>query len=191
MQRESDAHHLSVAWPRLSHTNASHGYQSCAITTCAGGYGSIHSFRKCVAAGVHRRRSRLAHPHKLAHGRVHLGSSTAEHVRRIAAFCDVQCDETLVEKALLLSSTAFMEQHSHQFDDHWLHERQVARQSFGQFPLACAAKVSLQQTQAMSEATRGHLRERWRACVQPATGAASYEELCAMHRDEVASGHCR
>ena len=120
-----------------------------------------------------------------------LRTQTRAHVERIARFLDLDCDEALLSVVLELSSSAFMERHPSKFDDHWLHELQTRRGSFGDFPLAPAVKVSLPQTEQLSAEVLSHLERRWEECVAPYTGAASYAELRQMHCEAVADGRSR
>lgn len=109
-----------------------------------------------------------------------LQADPRSQVRRIASFIGAPCDAALLETVLELSSSTFMARYPEKFDDHWLHEKQLSRGSFGQFPLGMAAKVSLPQSQKLSADVLAHLQERWQTCVEPKTGASSYEELCAL-----------
>ena len=100
-----------------------------------------------------------------------------KQVARIATFIGVPCGDELCRKVCEHSSSDFMARRASQFDDHWLHERQLATGSYGDYPMSMAVKVALPQTAKLSDGIAAQLEERWRECVTPLTGAATYEEL--------------
>jgi len=107
-----------------------------------------------------------------------LKTDPRREIARIASFIGVATDDALLDRVVAQSSVEFMEAHPEKFDDHWINQLQKARGSFGAFPLAATPKVSLPQRSRLSATVREHLQARWRECITPATGAASYEELC-------------
>jgi hypothetical protein len=126
-----------------------------------------------------------------------LVGETEEHAWRVAEWLDAARDgeearatRENVERAAKLCSRSAMAAMASQFDDHWLHERQVARGSATVMPPA--VKVIAEKDRAHARATLAPettelLARTWAERVSPRTGLASWEEMeVALAEDHAA-----
>ena len=123
-----------------------------------------------------------------------LVGETKEHAWRVAEWLDAAGDQeearatrTNVERAAKLCSRSSMAAMASQFDDHWLHERQVARGSATIMPAAVKVLAEKDRTHArvtLAAETTELLARTWTERVSPRTGLASWEEMEAALAEE-------
>ena len=116
-----------------------------------------------------------------------LVGATEEHAWRVAQWLDAAEDgddaratRENVERAAMLCARSSMAAMASQFDDHWLHERQVERGSATVMPPAVKVVSEKNRTHAravLAPETIELLTRMWTERVAPRTGLASWEEM--------------
>lgn len=100
------------------------------------------------------------------------------HIRRIADFCGIPCDDDLLKLTLERSSFAYMLAHKHLFDDRMM--REMAEQRLGLPPGGDSAKVRAgrvgDREREIPPEAADMLDAAWQETVTPATGFLNYAE---------------
>jgi hypothetical protein len=118
-------------------------------------------------------------PNVLIFSYEHMSAEPALHIRRLAEFCGIALDDSLLALTLERSSLAYMLKYKDRFDDammRTLSETKAGLPAGGDSAKVRAGKVGSHKTEMTAE-TASALDRVWADVVEPKTGFGSYPEL--------------